>query len=372
MSSPATSRTLRRIPPLSYTIQNIFLSISTVIAAYASLGLTVFIALPLSVIRLVLLLARDTYLYRQRQQKQENPNDKKKKRKVVLVVGATHGIGLNIVKQYARAAEDDHVNIVAVGRSKDELAQLKGDFDGFIERTANVKLHTECFDIGWDPKAIVENVTNWDKKYGAITHLYAASGLSAEPDKDAWGIDDTLEMVQTDVIGLICMVLATYERMKIQRQGKICIVGSTTGLFAPANMISYASSKAFLNTFGTSLRALAHCCSSPSNINGIHLHNAKTSPDGIEVTTVFPGYIEFSGIANALKENSGSRYKSADREARKVVNAVERGGEGLCLPSMIEGLLIYGLKGVNPICDEVARWASWKLGVATKRYLSSL
>ena len=117
MSSPASSPALRRIPPLSYTIQNIFLSISTVIAAYASLGLTVFVALPLSVVRLVLLLARDAYLYKQRQQ-QEPPHDKKKRRKVVLVVGATHGIGLNIVKQYAHAGEGDHVNLIAVGRSK--------------------------------------------------------------------------------------------------------------------------------------------------------------------------------------------------------------------------------------------------------------
>jgi hypothetical protein len=70
----------------------------------------------------------------------------------------------------------------------DELAQLKGDFDGFIEKTSNVRLQTECFDIGWDPKAIVENVSNWDKKHGPITHLYAASGLSSEPDKEAWGL----------------------------------------------------------------------------------------------------------------------------------------------------------------------------------------
>ena len=114
-------------------------------------------------------------------------------------------------------------------------------------------------------------------------------------------------------------------------------------------MISYASSKSFLNTFGTSLRALAHCSSSPTNINGIHLHNAKASPDGIEVTTVLPGYIEFSSIADGTGVK-GLRYKSADREARKVVRAVERGGEGICLPDKLEGLLIYGLKGAVFVC----------------------
>jgi short-subunit dehydrogenase len=133
-----------------------------------------------------------------------------------------------------------------------------------------------------------------------------------------------------------------------------CIVGSTTGLFAPANMISYASSKAFLNTFGTSLRALAHCSASPSNINGIQLHNAKLSPDGIEVTTVLPGYIELS---DGSREKS-LRYKSADREARKVVHAVERGGQGVCLPATMEGLLVYGLKGAN---FRIFAWLALKL-----------
>jgi pheromone shutdown protein TraB len=119
MSSPASSPSLRRIPPLSYTIQNVFFSISTVLAAYASLALTIFLVLPLSVIRMVLLLARDAYLYKQQREQQQQQHDKsKRKRKVVLVVGATHGIGLNIVKQYAHAEDDINVTIVAVGRSK--------------------------------------------------------------------------------------------------------------------------------------------------------------------------------------------------------------------------------------------------------------
>jgi pheromone shutdown protein TraB len=119
MSSPASSPSLRRIPPLSYTIQNIFLSISTVLAAYASLAATLLLVLPLSVARMVLLLARDAYLYKQQLGQEHNQHDKsKRKRKVVLVVGATHGIGLNIVKQYAHADDDTSVTIVAVGRSK--------------------------------------------------------------------------------------------------------------------------------------------------------------------------------------------------------------------------------------------------------------
>ena len=40
--------------------------------------------------------------------------------------------------------------------------------------------------------------------------------------------------------------------------------------------------------------------------------------------------------------------------------------------AMIVALMNVDCIGVNPICDEIARWASWKLGVATKRYMSSV
>jgi NAD(P)-dependent dehydrogenase (short-subunit alcohol dehydrogenase family) len=214
-----------------------------------------------------------------------------------------------------------------------------------------------------------------------------------------------LELVQTDVVGLISVVLATYERMKMRREGKIvstffirfnlidicvqCIVGSTTGCFAPANMIAYASSKAFLNTFSASLRALACCCASPNNIN-MNLQNAKTNAtsDGIEVTTVLSGYIDLC-LADGSRDKS-VRYRSGDRAARKVVRAVERGGEAVCVPGTMEGLLIYALKGavsfhnytmnitsdeclpgVNPVCDDAARFLSWKLGAAARNYVAS-
>jgi len=108
-------------------------------------------------------------------------------------------------------------------------------------------------------------------------------------------------------------------------------------------MIAYASSKAFLNTFGTSLRALA--CTTANHANGINEHNAKThaTVDGIEVTTVASGFIELP-MGDGPRERR-LRSSSADRTARKVVNAVERGGEGLCVPDAMEGLLIYALKG---------------------------
>jgi short-subunit dehydrogenase len=110
-------------------------------------------------------------------------------------------------------------------------------------------------------------------------------------------------------------------------------------------MIAYASSKAFINTFGTSLRSLAHSTSSYSG-NGINGSNTRTNstPDGIEVTTILPGYIELGVMDGPRGEALG--YKLADRAAKKVVNAVERGGEGVCVPGITEGLLIYALKGV--------------------------
>ena len=140
MSSPANSPTLRIIPPLSYAVQNILLSISTILGASASLGVTLFFVVPSSIVRMVLLLARDAYIYTQRKQNQDHlPADRPKKRKIVLVVGATHGIGLNIVQQYANATDGGPVSIIAVGQSNGMLlCRIYALVESTIDRSSRI------------------------------------------------------------------------------------------------------------------------------------------------------------------------------------------------------------------------------------------
>ena len=108
-----------------------------------------------------------------------------------------------------------------------------------------------------------------------------------------------------------------------------CVVGSIAGLYSPANMISYASTKSFINTFSTSLRVLA-------------------APFGVDVVTVQPGFIDtrmtkmMRGQASSVL---GSEFASAEGMAKEMKRAVEEGGVGVvCWPSR-QGIQMYALRG---------------------------
>lgn len=108
MDNPEVNSNLfnpRQVPTLGYTIQNIFISLATVASASASLFVTVFVVLPISFMRTM---APRKYLQAPGSAALADKN------KVVLIVGASRGIGFNVLKQYAN---DPDTVIIAASKS---------------------------------------------------------------------------------------------------------------------------------------------------------------------------------------------------------------------------------------------------------------
>ena len=103
------SSLLRRIPTVTYTIQNILISTSTIVSSVSSLLLTATVILPLSVVRVFLpnQVKADALVV-------QRGTHSRDKRKVVLIVGASRGIGRNVVREYAG---EEGTTIIAVSRS---------------------------------------------------------------------------------------------------------------------------------------------------------------------------------------------------------------------------------------------------------------
>lgn len=94
---------MRQIPTVGYTLQNMAMSLAAVAASAASFFVTAFFVLPLAVFR--------TALTRVPSGMSTSTMDTKK---VILIVGASRGIGFNVLKQYA---DDPNAVIVAASRS---------------------------------------------------------------------------------------------------------------------------------------------------------------------------------------------------------------------------------------------------------------
>lgn len=94
-------------------------------------------------------------------------------------------------------------------------------------------------------------------------------------------------------------------------------------------MISYASTKAFINTFSTSLRVLA-------------------APYGVDVVTVQPGFIDTRMTKMMRGQGStvpGGEFASAAGMAKCMKDAVELGGIGVVSWPVRQSVQMYALKG---------------------------
>ena len=115
-----------------------------------------------------------------------------------------------------------------------------------------------------------------------------------------------------------------------------CVVGSLAGNFSPANVVSYSSTKAFINMFTTSLRVLA-------------------APSGIDVVCVQPGFIDMQTAkqmhgqgSSAVGQSSANPRSSVGVEelAVRMKDGVEKGGRGIVMWPGDQGVAMHAFRGV--------------------------
>ncbi|KDR69916.1 hypothetical protein GALMADRAFT_76617 [Galerina marginata CBS 339.88] len=336
-----TSLLPRHIPTVGYTIQNILISLTTLASSAASLFFTLCFILPLSLLRAFI--PRSLLIPRGR------TAEVMRKNKVVLIIGASRGIGFGVLKQYVN--EPDTV-IIAASKSIELIRKAVIEL-GYTRAT----LQCTELDLTVPKKQVVDNLRNIDKKYGPVTHLYAVSGISTQLNgKDGNGItmDTMADMINVNISGTVASVLTMYELMKLRGYGKICVIGTIPGLSSPAKTICYKSTKSFINTFATSLRIVA-------------------APHGVEVVTVQPGFLDARMSKSMMPGQKGplTGATEAGRMAVEMVRAVECGGVGVVCWPVKKGVLMYGFEAVNPICEEIGKWVSMKAGMVGKGKKSS-
>ncbi|KIM35509.1 hypothetical protein M413DRAFT_79337 [Hebeloma cylindrosporum] len=324
-----TSISPRQMPSVSYTMQNLFISLATIAVSSASLFFTLFVFLPLACLRALLPLNMKVRLSELR------------RNKVVLVLGASRGIGFNLVKQYAN---EKGTVIIAASSSMDILRK---SIISLGETPASIQCHE--MNLTWPHQKIADGIRAMDRLYGPITHIFEVGGLSNNiQDWAARSLNETREMISANINGTVTAILATYDLMKDRGYGKICVVGSLTGIVGPANMVSYASIKSFINTFTTSLRLLA-------------------APCGVDVVCVQPGFID-AQMTRRLREQGGQNlFGSAEDLAARMKEGVEKGGRGIVIWPESHGAVMYALRGVNPICEELLKWVLMRLSMGKQK-----
>lgn len=141
--------------------------------------------------------------------------------KIVLITGATSGIGEACAKKFAEAG----YNLILTGRRIERLQHLQSA----LETKYNVKVLPLNFDVQ-DRQAVENAFANLPVEWQKIDILINNAGLAAGKDFfEEAAINDWETMLNTNVHGLLYVSKAIVPLMIAQNKGHIVNMGSTAG-----------------------------------------------------------------------------------------------------------------------------------------------
>lgn len=206
------------------------------------------------------------------------------KGKTILVTGATSGFGKATAELLARKG----ARLIVTGRRQDRLQALKAALGGAV--------HTLAFDMR-DLPAMENAIASLPQEFQAIDVLVNNAGLALGLEMaDAANLDDWVQMIETNNLGLVAMTRAILPGMKQRGGGHVVNISSTAGNYHYPGANVYGASKAFVTYFSLALR---------SDLAGT----------GIRVTNLEPGMAD--------TEFSNVRFKGDDAKAADVYKGVE-------------------------------------------------
>lgn len=167
-------------------------------------------------------------------------------KKIVLITGATSGIGKACAYKFAENAH----TLVLTGRRSDRLDEIKID----LETKFNCKVIIACFDVQ-DKSQTFEAI---NKLAADITHIdilvnNAGLALGKAPFDEA-ALEDWETMLQTNVSGLLYVSKACMEFLKKASHPHIINIGSTAGKEVYENGNIYCASKHAVDAITKSMR----------------------------------------------------------------------------------------------------------------------
>lgn len=208
-------------------------------------------------------------------------------RKIVLITGATSGIGEACARKFAQGGYD----IIITGRRAQLLANLKKELEA-----EGVRVLALAFDVR-NRNAATAAINSLPLEWQQIDVLINNAGLALglEPEYEG-SFEDWETMIDTNIKGLLTMTRLVVPRMVKRDSGHVINIGSVAGDAAYAGGNVYCGTKAAVKTI----------------TDGLRIDLAHTS---VRVTNVKPGLVEthFSNV----------RFHGNESRAEKVYEGVK-------------------------------------------------
>jgi 3-oxoacyl-[acyl-carrier protein] reductase len=208
------------------------------------------------------------------------------KGKVVLVTGASKGIGRAVAEGFA--AEGAKVAISARGKEELETAARA------ISQSSGAEVLPIVADA-YSAEDTTRMIGEVVKRFGTIHVLVNnAGGVGAFAPFDELKDEDWLDILTFNVLSAVRATRAALPYMKKQKWGRIINISSESGTQPDAFMPHYNASKAALNSLTKSL-------------------SKAYAVDGILVNTVSPAFIMTPLVAGMLEKMAGEQAISVEQ-----------------------------------------------------------
>ncbi|MDR0231103.1 MAG: SDR family NAD(P)-dependent oxidoreductase [Dysgonamonadaceae bacterium] len=166
--------------------------------------------------------------------------------KIVLITGATSGIGEACAFKYA----SEGVNLILNGRNQEKLETLK---NSILEKYP-VEILTLLFDVR-DKETAKKEIDNLPEKWQAIDILINNAGLVLGVDKEFEGnLDEWDIVIDTNIKGLLTTTRLIVPLMLKHNRGHIVNIGSIAGEAAYLGGSVYCATKAAVRMLTDGLR----------------------------------------------------------------------------------------------------------------------
>ena len=208
-------------------------------------------------------------------------------KKIVMVTGATSGIGEACAKKFAQGGYD----VIITGRRKEKLDTLKKELENMGAEVLAMQ-----FDVR-EREAAKKAIEFLKGKWATIDVLINNAGLALGLDKEYEGdFEDWDIMIDTNIKGLLNMTRFVVPAMVKRNEGHVINIGSVAGDADYANGNVYCATKAAVKTITDGLRI-------------------DVAESNVRVTNVKPGLVQtnFSNV----------RFHGDDARADNVYKGVK-------------------------------------------------